>query len=56
VDEGAYPPLDGKLEVLALRNERGRAIAPQWTTYELGKHPHCENHQAHRPVVVAAPD
>jgi hypothetical protein len=43
-----YPHLDWNLAVLALRSQTGAAIAPQWNTYQLDRHPSCENDQAHR--------
>lgn len=39
--EGGYPDADWDVAILALRDETGRRIAPQWTTYALSQHPEC---------------
>lgn len=39
--EGGYPDVDWDVAILALRDETGRRIAPQWTTYTLAQHPEC---------------
>jgi len=37
-----YPDVDWDVGVVNLRDEFGKAIAPQWTTYVLGRHGECE--------------
>lgn len=39
--EGGYPDVDWDVAILALRDETGRRIAPQWTTYALPQHAEC---------------
>lgn len=39
---GVYGDFDWDVAVLALRDATGRPIAPQWTTYALPRHPHCQ--------------
>lgn len=39
--DGAYPGFDWDVAVINLRDQSGKAIAPEWKTYLLRKHPEC---------------
>jgi molybdopterin/thiamine biosynthesis adenylyltransferase len=41
-EKDSYPPLNWDVAVMALVDNTGRAISPQWTNYKLLKHPNCK--------------
>lgn len=42
--EGGYPSMSWDLALLALRNQDGNPILPQWKSHALRIHPSCPNH------------
>lgn len=39
-----YGAIPGNVQTVALRDNAGQPIVPNWTPYELGRHPQCQNH------------